>query len=231
MKQKDMNKYNKYPMVVNSNLINFFKEKNKKEEFTILEVGCNVGHNLKALYKIYPKAKYYGIDILSEATEQARNDFPEGNFFTFNIEEPPLYFDKYKYDYILCPDVLEHLTNPKETVKYLRTILKPDGYIFANIPNLMHWTVMANLLIYGNFTYTNIGLLDYDHKHLFTYNEIIKLFEENKFSIDKITNIKLGKIPEDYKQFFESLANVSNGNVNIDQYETFTYMLIAHKNE
>ena len=224
-----MNKYNKYPIVANQNLIDFFKEKNTKEEFTLLEVGCNAGQNLKALYEIYPKAKFHGVDILPEATEQARKNFPQGAFHTFNIEDPPFYFNNRQYDYILCPDVLEHLTNPKETVKYLRTILKPDGYVIANIPNLMHWTVMVNLLIYGNFTYTDVGLLDYDHKHLFTYNEIVKLFEENNFSIDEVVSIKLGKIPEEFKLFFNSLTDASNGQVNIDQYETFTYMIMAHK--
>ena len=224
-----MNKYNKYPIVANQNLIDFFKEINTKEEFTLLEVGCNAGHNLKALYEIYPKAEYHGIDILPEATKQARKNFSRGIFYTFNIEDPPSYLNKHQYDYILCPDVLEHLTNPKETVKYLKTILKPDGYIIANIPNLIHWTVMVNLLIYGNFTYTDVGLLDYDHKHLFTYNEIVKLFEENNFSIDEVASIKLGKIPEEFKLFFNSLTDASNGQVNIDQYETFTYMIMAHK--
>ena len=224
-----MNKYNKYPIVANQNLIDFFKEKNTKEEFILLEVGCNAGQNLKALYEIYPKAKYHGVDILPEATEQARKNFPQGAFHTFNIEDPPFYFNNRQYDYILCPDVLEHLNNPKETLKYLRTILKPDGYIIANIPNLMHWTVMTNLLVHGNFTYTETGLLDYDHKHLFTYNEIIKLFEENNLFIDKIICIKLGKIPEDYKSFFNFLVNASNNEVKIDQYETFTYMIMAHK--
>lgn len=224
-----MNKYNKYPIVANRNLIEFFKEKNKKEEFTLLEVGCNAGHNLKALYEIYPKAEYHGVDILPEAIQQARKYFPKGAFHTFNIEDPPFYFNNRQYDYILCPDVLEHLENPKEILKYLKTILKPNGYIFANIPNLMHWTIMANLLILGDFTYTEMGLLDYDHKHLFTLNEIEKLFEESDFIIDKTISIKVGDIPEDYKSFFNSLANASNGNVDINQYETFTYMLMAHK--
>ena len=40
----------------------------------------------------------------------------------------------------------------------------------ANIPNLMYWSTMYSLLIEGIFSYTDIGLLDYDHKHLFTYN-------------------------------------------------------------
>lgn len=224
-----MNKYNKYPIIANGNLINFFKENNKKEEFTLLEIGCNAGHNLKALYELYPKAEYHGVDILPEAIQQARDYFPKGAFHTFNIQNPPFYFNNRQYDYILCPDVLEHLENPKETLKYLKTILKPDGYIFANIPNLMHWTVVANLLIFGDFTYTETGLLDCDHKHLFTLNEIKKLFEESDFIIDKTISIKVGNISEDYKSFFNSLANASNGNVGINQYETFTYMLMAHK--
>lgn len=223
-----MNKYNKYPVIPNQNLIDFFKEKNTKEEFTLLEVGCNAGQNLKALYEIYPKAKFHGVDILPEATEQARKNFPQGAFHTFNIEDPPFYFNNRKYDYILCPDVLEHLNYPKGVLKYLKTILKPDGYIFANIPNLMNWSLIANLLIFGNFTYTQTGLLDYDHKHLFTLNEIKNLFKED-FIIDDIFSIKVGEIPKNYQEFFISLANASNGNVNIDQYETFTYMLAAYK--
>ena len=80
-----MNKYNKYPIVANGNLIDFFKNNNKKEEFTLLERGCNAGYNLKALYEIYPKARYHGVDILPEATQQARDYFPKGAFHTFNI--------------------------------------------------------------------------------------------------------------------------------------------------
>ncbi len=74
-----------------------------------------------------------------------------------NIEEGFIFGE---YDYILCPDILEHLTNPKEVLNNLTKILKPDGYIFANIPNLIYWSVITNLLLFGNFNYTKTGLLD-----------------------------------------------------------------------
>lgn len=224
-----MNKYNKYSLIANNHLIDFFKSKNKKESFNLLEIGCNAGQNLKALYELYPKATYDGIDILPDAIDQAKENFPEGRYFVFNIEEPPSFFNENKYDYILCPDVLEHLTFPKEVLKYLTSLLKPDGYIIANIPNLMHWTVMTSLLLLGRFSYTEIGLLDYDHKHLFTYYEIIKIFEEANLSIDYMTYIKLGNVPKDFKYLFDYLIDISDSRIDISNYEAFAYMVMAHK--
>lgn len=221
-----MNKQNKYSTIPNQLLINFFKEKNKKDQFTLLQVGCNAGQNIKALYEIYPNAEYYGVDILSTAIIQARENCPQAHFYIMDIEEALL---SGEYDYILCPDILEHLSNPKEVLNNLIKLLKPDGYIFANIPNLMNWSVMANLILFGNFSYTKTGLLDQDHKHFFTLNEIEKIFKENNLIIDEIISIKTEQIFDDYKEFFNSLAYASNGNVDIIQYETFTYMLMAHK--
>ena len=40
----------------------------------------------------------------------------------------------------------------------------------------MFYEVLKNLLEKGRFTYTQTGLLDYDHKHFFTYNEILQTF-------------------------------------------------------
>ncbi len=36
-------------------------------------------------------------------------------------------------------------------------------------------------------------------------------------------------MPDNYKEFFNFLVNASGGNVDIAQYNTFTYMLMAHK--
>ena len=74
-----------------------------------------------------------------------------------------------EYDYIILLDVLEHLTYPLECLKKWKKCLKKDGIFIINIPNLMHYTVMYNLLKLGRFPYADIGLLDCTHCHLFTY--------------------------------------------------------------
>lgn len=224
------NKYNKYPAIPNTNFIDFFKKYNQKEQFSILEIGCNAGQNLKALYEFYPNTKFYGVDILEDAIEQARITLPSAHFYIADIEEDPYLFsqENLEFDYILFPDVLEHFYHPEKVLKALKHCLKDDGCIFANIPNLMHWSIISDIIIYGNFSYTSVGLLDYDHKHLFTYNEIVKLFEQNGFVINEISSIITSTIPQELERLFKNLISISK-NVEMYQYETFTYLVRAFK--
>lgn len=224
-----MNK-NKYSFLPNQVLVEYFNKHNQKKQFKLYQIGCNSGRNIVSLYNEYPKAEYYGIDILPDAITEARKYAPYANFYIGNAEESSLFYNEQCFDYILLLDVLEHFSQPQKVLNYVKTILKPDGMIIANIPNLMHWSIMYNLLIKGNFTYTNIGLLDYDHKHLFTYNEVLKLFQNTGFYINEMMLVKIDNIPEDYMEFFKSLANASNGNVNLTQYETWTFTLTAQHN-
>lgn len=60
--------------------------------------------------------------------------------------------------------------------------MNEGGEILASIPNLMYISVIEQLL-YGNFTYTDIGLLDKTYIHLFTYNEIVRMFDEAGYDI------------------------------------------------
>lgn len=224
-----MDKYMKYPQVANQSLIDIFKKINTKEEFYVLELGCNTAINLKTIQDLYPKAYYFGVDISLDAIKEARKLLPKASFWCADIETKPNLFERELFDFILLPDILEHLTKPDETLEYIKHILKPDGYIITSIPNLMHWSIIANLLINGNFTYTDTGLLDYTHKHLFTYNEIIKLFNNCKYQIKDIYYVNPFEIQEEYKDFINNLITLSNNKISLFQYEAFTYYITAQK--
>lgn len=144
--------------------------------FNVLEIGCDCGATLVEIKNRFPKVGVYGTDINRSAVNIAER-------FAItkidNIEECKLDFGV-KFKYILFGDVLEHLRNPLEVIKYCKKLLSEGGSIIANIPNLMHISVIDELLK-GNFTYAERGLLDKTHIHMFTYNEIIRLFEDAGF--------------------------------------------------
>jgi spore coat polysaccharide biosynthesis protein SpsF len=76
---------------------------------SILELGANVGLNLKALNKLLPKAKLTGVEINKSAVEQLKN-IPN----THAINESLLSFtSKKKYSMSLIKGVLIHI-NPEE---------------------------------------------------------------------------------------------------------------------
>jgi hypothetical protein len=66
-----------------------------------------------------------------------------------------------------------------------REHLSDNGRIISSLPNVQNIEVLEQL-IYGRFTYTEIGLLDKTHIHLFTKYEILKMFENAGYTVEFI---------------------------------------------
>ncbi|ADE16654.1 glycosyl transferase family 2 [Nitrosococcus halophilus Nc 4] len=86
--------------------------------------------------------------------------------------------EHYRYDYIVCADVLEHLKNPGAVVSQLPPLLRPNGRILLSIPNIAHAGVIAELLA-GEFRYRPEGLLDVTHLRFFTRKSLLEFLNRH----------------------------------------------------
>jgi GT2 family glycosyltransferase len=95
----------------------------------VLEVGCSCGGTLLKLKNTFKNAEIYGIEINAQAARIAQlvADVIAGDIETLQLP----YADNF-FDYILFPDVLEHLRDPWNTVRNLKRYLKPGGQIIAS---------------------------------------------------------------------------------------------------
>lgn len=216
-----MNYFNELP---NMQLVRAIK-KQKNELFTVLEIECDCGANLMQIKNQYPKAEIFGIEINSKAAEIAS---AFGEIACGNIEDYSLPYEKKSFDYILLGDVLEHLRNPEKVIVYCGQYLKPQGKIIANIPNLMHYTVLKGL-VSGDFTYQDIGLLDRTHIHFFTYNEIIRMFSRAEYKIEECSYTSMPGISEEDEQFVIQLKEI--GNCETFMYLAYQYLVVAGLNK
>ena len=128
------------------------------------------------------------------------------------------------FDYILFGDVLEHLHDPLKTIQYCRRFLKDEGYILASIPNLMHISVMEGLLR-GNFTYTEMGLLDKTHIHFFTFNEIVRMFNAGGYEIEDMRPVTF-PVSAEQESLIVKLLELQRG-ASRHMYESFQYVVRA----
>lgn len=89
----------------------------------------------------------------------------------------------------------------------------------------MHWTILYNLLCNGLFTYTDVGLLDYDHKHLFTGIEFGNLCLSTNFKIVDSYGIDLtkGNYTEEIQNFIKSLSSYGQEE---KFYKIFSYLFV-----
>ncbi|MGD1913462.1 MAG: methyltransferase domain-containing protein [Rivularia sp. (in: cyanobacteria)] len=95
-----------------------------------------------------------------------------------------------KYDVAVFGDVLEHLRNPWKVLEETRSLLQPQGYVIASIPNIAHGAIRLALL-QGKFEYKPLGILDNTHLRFFTRKTVEHLFEDSGYLIDVIEQTKL----------------------------------------
>lgn len=202
---------------------NFLIHRMEEECFSVLEVGCDMGANLLGIKNQYPNCRIYGLEINKTAAELGSY---VANIRHGNIEDECVDFGE-KFDYIIFGDVLEHLHNPLQTVKYCKELLKENGRIIASIPNVMHISVMDQLLR-GEFRYTDIGLLDKTHIHLFTQKEIVRMFAQENYEIEEMQGV-IYELEEDEERLLENLMKISSENVTEEMYTTYQYSVVARK--
>ena len=212
----------------NYTLINTLKKDENLNSKTILEIGCNEARNLCAIKTFAPDCQFYGVDINDTAIMQAYKNLPEGRFIIENVENLALPWKDVQYDYIFFIDVLEHLHNPKEVLTYVKSYLKPEGKIICSIPNLANWAILANLIMYNRFPYTETGLLDSTHVHLFTRDEFILNVKECGYTIESFVYINLGTTEKE-KEYINKLLPLCTFNESRETLEAFEFMFVLTK--
>jgi SAM-dependent methyltransferase len=88
--------------------------------------------------------------------------------------------------FALCGDVLEHLVDPGETLRWLASALAPEGRLVASLPNSAHWFVRLNVLL-GRFPEDDKGLFDRTHLHFYAWRNWKSLLERSGFVVERVT--------------------------------------------
>lgn len=157
------------------------------ENQKILEIGCAAGQ-LGAAVKQRAQVHWTGVEITQEAHLKAAQVLDLA--LLADIETDSLDLPAQSFDRLVLGDVLEHLRDPWTTLSRLAEYLKPGGQVLCSLPNINHWTVLANLLA-GQFTYEDQGILDRTHLRFFTLKESITLFEGAGFTLERVESIEV----------------------------------------
>jgi GT2 family glycosyltransferase/acetyltransferase-like isoleucine patch superfamily enzyme/MoaA/NifB/PqqE/SkfB family radical SAM enzyme len=196
----------------------------KEKVINVLEVGCGCGATLLKIKDIFKNARLYGVEINPNTAKIASESV---EIVGYDIENDTLTCELDTFDYIIMADVLEHLRNPWDVLKRIRQYLKRDGHIIASIPNIMHFSIIRNLLK-GIWRYEESGILDKTHLRFFTLNEINNMFSDSGFYNMKYSGNILEKNNDDVK-FLENISLlIDEGNLK-SQIEVYQYIISADK--
>ena len=96
-----------------------------------LDIGCGNAETL-AYLKLFGW-QVAGVDF-NEAAAIAAKKFYDIDVFTGKVEDAP--FQKSSFDFVRMSHVIEHLPFVVETMRHIASLLKTDGVIYIETPNI-----------------------------------------------------------------------------------------------
>lgn len=162
----------------------------------LLDLGCGDGQLAALAMSRY--ARVHCIDITDTRLEVARHRCIAagsinqiGEFLTANLNEP-LPLPDGSFDTIAAISVLEHVFDVYSFVRDCRRLLKPNGVIVVEVPNVAYFKHRIRLLL-GRLPITSSphGWADgfgWDggHLHYFTKRAVTELFTSEGFEVKTI---------------------------------------------
>jgi len=116
-----------------NNYEKFFSELNARiKPGNFLDVGC-AGGNLLSVGERYGW-RTYSVEVSKFFYEHAKRNLKSSSVFNGELHEAK--FNDNYFDYIYMSQVLEHVTDPTLLLNEINRILKTDGELFIDVPNI-----------------------------------------------------------------------------------------------
>lgn len=174
-----------------------------REGASVLDLGCGSG----ALGQYLKETRSTISDGLTWSEAEASHARPHyRDVVVANLETCDLLalFAGKTYDYIVCADVLEHLSQPEKVLEACRSLLVPEGRLLTSVPNAGYAGLVAELL-HGEFRYRPEGLLDRTHLRFFTRRSLARFLGEHRWALDSLDTIRRELPESEFKVAFDQL--------------------------
>ena len=148
----------------------------------VLEVGAGPGSITKHLIHTNG-CDVVAVEVDSTAIEKLKSFCDR--IYSLNLNDvnwPAALSNEDNFDVVIAADVLEHVSNPLQTLRGMTSLLREGGEIILSLPHVGHCTIGACLLA-EDFKYQDWGLLDKTHVQFFGLKNINKLYEAAGLSI------------------------------------------------
>ena len=194
---------------------------------TVLDLGCGSG----ALGQHLAETRSCTSDGVTLSEAEAKHARPHyRRVVVDNLESCDLAatFAGQRYDFIVCADVLEHLSRPERVLDACRTLLASDGRLLISVPNAAYSGLLAELM-QGEFRYRDEGLLDRTHLRFFTRRSLARFLAEQRWALDSLDTVRRELPESEFQVAFDSLPpSVARHLLGAPDALTYQFIAMAH---
>ena len=174
--------FNHYPIKKSLGSSHAYAHEFVGAEQSVLDIGCGEGHMAEELQKAGNVIT--GLDVLDHPAKPTAFEqyipCDLENGFVSSID----HLQRGQFDRILLLDILEHLRYPEVILRNCHRLLEPGGQLVVSLPNVANISVRL-LLLLGMFNYTERGILDRTHVHLYTRRSARQMLTDNGYEVVK----------------------------------------------
>jgi SAM-dependent methyltransferase len=123
--------------------------KDTTKKLNILDWGCGEGAFTKRL--LDNGYSVTSVDVSKDNFFVENSNFIQLNFNNNHELSAFVQSNNEKFDVVVGMEVIEHIENPWEYIRQLKSMLKPGGLIIITTPNITSWHSRLRFLIYGNY--------------------------------------------------------------------------------
>lgn len=136
----------------------------------------------------------------------------KGNSFTlqFMSDGVTMPYKDSNFNLVTALDFIEHIIDPEKFASECFRVLRPDGKVLINTPNIQFWRHLNSLVVDGHFPHTSGDREAYHGGHVAFYNfqDMVKIFGEAGF-----TDLRMhtrGLTPDAPPPIWSSISKVGN---------------------
>ncbi|MBL8515174.1 MAG: class I SAM-dependent methyltransferase, partial [Betaproteobacteria bacterium] len=151
----------------------------------LMDIGCSsgwLGHEVRARH---PQCRTIGIEPHAATAKIAatrlhqvvQRPFDAVDFGAEGIADGSV-------DTVVAADVLEHMVDPWRAMLRLKALLSPDAQLIFSVPNGRFLRFVHGIVDFGDWQYTDRGMLDVTHLRFFSLKTFTTLLNETGYRVD-----------------------------------------------